>query len=110
MIRQHPALGFEEDACGHIGRDQRTVPLAGQVQASRRPRIDRDIKPEVGEESLDAIGVLGAYALDGNELALRLAAILVVGKGNADDAREFELAAINAAIMCTCLLTILTHW
>ena len=40
--------------------------------------------------------MLGALALDGDQLAVRLAAVLVVGGGDADDAPELVLAAVIA--------------
>jgi hypothetical protein len=42
------------------------------------------------------MGVLGPFALDGDEFAVWLAAILVLGRGDTDDAPELVLAAVVA--------------
>ena len=90
------ALELAEDAGTQLGRDRPPVPLTKLAEAFRQLVIDYDVKAEVGEQSLDAIGVLVALVLDGDQLAVGLAAVLVLGGGDADDAPELVLAAVIA--------------
>jgi hypothetical protein len=68
--------------------------LTEEAKTLWQPLIDDDVEADVCEQSLDAIGMFGAFTFDSHELAVRLTSVFIIDRGDADDAPELVFATV----------------
>jgi hypothetical protein len=90
-----PALELAEDPRRDPRRQRRAVPLPQALQPPGELDVHQGIQAEGRQQALDPVGVLGALGLQLDQLAVPLAAVLVLDGRDADDPPDLGLAVME---------------
>jgi hypothetical protein len=95
-VDQPPSLERSRDPPAQLPRHFRAVPLPQRGDPLEQPPVDADVQPDRGEQALDAVGVLGPLADELVAVAVWLATVLILGRGDVYDRPDLALAAPRA--------------